>query len=58
MLEKNKLNDFEVFISKALIDSYISHDNFFSGKNLLREWNEMKEEIKNQETSAEYTDRI
>ena len=57
MLEKNKLNDFEVFISKALIDSNISHDNFFSVKNLLREWNEIKEEIKNQETSAEYTDR-
>ena len=38
---------------KALIDSYISHGEFFSVNNVLREYNEMKEEIKNFETSAE-----
>ena len=39
-------NKIEVFISKALIELYISHDNFFSVDNVLREYNEMKEEIK------------
>ena len=34
---------------------YISHDEFFSVNNVLREYNEMKEEIKNPETSFEYT---
>ena len=44
----------KVLISKALIDSYISHDEFVSINNVLREYNEMKEEIKNPETSVEY----
>ena len=29
LIGKNKLNTIEVFISKALIDSYTSHDEFF-----------------------------
>ena len=33
-------------MSKALIDSYISHDKFVSVNNVLRECNEMKEENK------------
>ena len=45
-LGKTKLNTIEVLISKALIDSYISHDKFISVNNVLREYNEMKEEIK------------
>ena len=44
----------KVWIYKALIDSYISHD-IFSLNNVLREYNEMKEEIKNPESSVEYT---
>ena len=32
--------------SITLIDSYISHDEFVSVNNLLREYNEIKEEIK------------
>ena len=47
-LGKAELNGIEVFISKAFIDSYISHDKFVSVNNVLREFNEMKEEIKNQ----------
>ena len=43
----------EVFISKALIDSYINHDEFVSVNNALREYNEMKEEIKNPENALE-----
>ena len=54
LLGKVKLNTSEVRISKALIDSYISHDEFFSVNNVLREYNEMKKEIKNPETSVEY----
>ena len=51
MLGKDKLNTIEVLISKALIDSYISHDEFVSVNNVLREYYEMK----NLETSVEYT---
>ena len=45
----------EVLISKALTDSYISHDKYVSVNNVFREYNEMKGEIRNPETSAEYT---
>ena len=44
---KTKLNTIDVLISKALIDSNISHDEFVSVNNVLREWNSMKEKIKN-----------
>ena len=54
-LGKDKLNSIEVLISKGLIDSYISHDEFFSVNNVLREFYEMKEEIKNPGFSVEYT---
>ena len=54
LLEKDKLNSIEVLISKALINSYVSHDEFVSVNNVLREYYEMKEEIKNPETSFEY----
>ena len=47
LLRKGKLNIIEVMISKALIESYISHDEFISVNDVLREYNEMKEEIKN-----------
>ena len=39
---KGKSNTIEVLISKALIDSYISHDEFFSVNNALRKYNEIK----------------
>ena len=45
LLVKYTLNTIEVLISKNLIDSYISHDEFVS-VNALRKYNEMKEEIK------------
>ena len=54
MLGKDKLNTIEVLISKALIDSYISHDEFVSVNNVLREYYEMKKEIKDPKTSVEY----
>ena len=55
LLGKDKLNSIKVLISKALIDSYITDDKFFSVNNVLRKYYEMKEEIKNPETSVEYT---
>ena len=54
LLGKHKLSTIAVLISKALIDSYISHDEFVSVNNVLREYYEMKEKIKNPETSVEY----
>ena len=41
-------------ISKVLIDSYISNDVFVSINNVLTEYYEMKEKIKNHETFVEY----
>ena len=55
LLGKDKLNTTEILISKSLIDSYISHDEFVSVKNVVREFNDMKKEIKNPETYMEYT---
>ena len=54
LLGKDTLNTIEVLISKALIDSYISHYEFVSVNNVLRKCNKMKEEIKNPEISVEY----
>ena len=46
LLGKYKLNTIEVLISEALIDSYISHDEFILINNVLREYKEIREEIK------------
>ena len=54
LLQQDKLTAIDVLVSKALINSYISHDEFVSINNVLREYYEMKEEIKNSETSVEY----
>ena len=54
LLGKYNLNKIKVLISKSLIDSYISHDEFVSVNNLLREYNEIKSETKRPEISAEY----
>ena len=54
-LGKPKLDTIESLISKAFIDSYISHDKIMSVNNALREYNEMEEEIKNLQNAVEYT---
>ena len=46
LLKETKIDTIEVLISKVLIDSYISHDEFVSVNNVLRKHNEMKKEIK------------
>ena len=50
LLAKSKLNSIEVLISKASVDSVISHDKFVLMNNMLEEYNKMKEEIKNLKT--------
>ena len=54
LLGKDKLNTIEILISKALIDSCINHDEFVLLNNVLREYNEMKNEIKSLQNSVEY----
>ena len=46
LLAKSKLNSIGVLISNALIDSIISHNEFVL-INVLKEYDEMKKEIKN-----------
>ena len=43
LLGNDKVNTLEVVISKALIDSYISHEGVVSVDNVLREYNETKD---------------
>ena len=50
LLAKSKLNNKEILISKALNDSVVSHDEFVLISNILKEYNEMKEETKNLKT--------
>ena len=45
LLTKTKLNTTEVLFSRALNDLYIIHDEFVLVNNLLREYNNMKEEF-------------
>ena len=46
LLAKSKLNSIEVLISTGLIDSSISNDEFVLINNVLREYDDMKEKIK------------
>ena len=50
MFVKSKLNSLEFLISKVLINSNISHDEFVLINNVLKEYDDMKEEIKNLNT--------
>ena len=45
-LAKIKLNTIEALVPKALIDSNIIHDKFVSVNNVLKEYDDMKEDIK------------
>ena len=50
LLAKYKLNSIEVLISKVLIDSNITHDEFVSTNNVLKEYDNMKEKTNNLRT--------
>ena len=47
LLAKSKLNSKDILISKALIESNISHDKFELINDVVKESDDMKEEIKN-----------
>ena len=47
LLVKSKLNSIEVIFCKALIDSFMSHEEVVLINNVLKVYNKMKEEIKN-----------
>ena len=53
LIQKDKLSTIEVLISKVLIDTYTSRICLVN--NVLKEYNEIKEEIQNPKTSVEYT---
>ena len=54
LLGKDKLNTIKILISKASVDSYISHDEFVSVNNVSGNYNTIEKEIKNPETPVEY----
>ena len=53
-LVKSKLNRVEVLISKSLINSNINHDEFVSINNVVKEYKEIQEEIRNLKTQSIY----
>ena len=46
LLAKTKLITIKILVSKALMNSYINHDEYVSVNNVLREYDEMTEGIK------------
>ena len=52
---KPKGKTIEVLISKGLIDWYINHGKFISVSNVLREYNETEEQVKNPTNVVKYT---
>ena len=53
LLAKSKLNEIELLTPKALNDSFITHDEFvLLINNSLKEYNKIKEEIKNLKTKS------
>ena len=55
LVAKTKLNIIYVLIYKTWINSYINHDDLVSANNLIREYNEMKEVLKNSKNDTENT---
>ena len=46
-LPKKMLNTLKVLVSKALIDLYVIYDEFLLINNALKQYDDMKEKIKN-----------
>ena len=53
LLAKNKLNTIKFFVSKTLFILHINHHELVLVNNVLRECNEMTEEIKNSKNAVE-----
>ena len=47
LLPKKMLNALKVLVSKALIDLYVIYDEFLLINNALKQYDDMKEKIKN-----------
>ena len=56
MSAKSRLNNIKVLISKALIDSIISLDEFVLINNVLKEYREMKEGTRNLEDLIKFVE--
>ena len=52
IVAKIRLNAIEILISKTLIDSCISHNEFVLENNLLRKYDDMIKQIKTPKTST------
>ena len=52
MLAKTKLSTIEILISRNLINLCISQDEFVLVNTVIRQYNDMKEAIKNLKTST------
>ena len=52
LLAKTKLNIIDVLISRTCINLYITHDEFISVNNLVKEYDNIIEEIQNLKASA------
>ena len=55
LLAKTKLSAIKVLIFNALLDSNFNHDEFVPVNNVLREYNEVREEIESPRNAVEYT---
>ena len=55
LLAKNKLSTIKMLISKALIESYINHDELVLVNNVVRSYNEMRKGIENPQNFVECT---
>ena len=55
LLAKIQFNSIEVLISKTLSDKYSNYDEFGLVNNMLRDYDKIKEEIKNPENAGQYT---
>ena len=53
--DKTKLNTTKFLISKAITNSYFNHEKLISVNNVLREYDEIKEEIKNPKNTVKHT---
>ena len=51
-LARTKLNDTEVLIFRALVDSYVSHNEFVFVNNFSKKYDDMQETTKNLKTST------
>ena len=56
MLAKSKLDSIESLMSQALIDLYISHEEFKTIVNKKEKYDQMKESIRNKKDGDEFSE--